>query len=356
MSFSVSLDDGGFEYSGTDLKGLLAQPANLLRPRFWAMVRGILRFYREAPALLADEGRDNPSLGAFLERGRYPRAFVDDHILPMGAAIWSASEADMRRYPARSFIRFFENHGLLRVAGRPQWRTVTGGSRIYVARMMAPLRDRIRLGCPVRAVRRHSSFVTVEEAGGRTTRFDHVVIAAHADDALRLLGDADGDERRLLGQFRYSKNRAVLHCDPSFMPRRRRAWASWNYLGAAGADAPVSVTYWMNLLQKLPCRRDFFVTLNPAREPRAVLASFEYEHPGFDAGAVAAQRDLWSLQGRRGTWFCGAHFGAGFHEDGLQSGLAVAEALGGVRRPWRVANESGRIALAPRALSLEAAQ
>jgi uncharacterized protein len=356
MSFSASLENGGFEYSGTDLKGLLAQPANLFRPRFWAMLRGILRFYREAPALLADEGQDTLSLGAFLERGRYSHAFIEDHILPMGAAIWSASEADMKRYPAQAFIRFFENHGLLRVAGRPQWRTVTGGSRTYVARMTAPLRDRIRLGCPVRAVRRHGGFVTVEEEGGRTARFDHVVIATHADEALCMLGDADEAEERLLGRFRYARNHAVLHRDPSFMPRRRRAWASWNYLGASSPDEPVSVTYWMNLLQTLPCRRDFFLTLNPAREPRAVLARFDYDHPGFDANAIAAQRDLWSLQGRRRTWFCGAHFGAGFHEDGLQSGLAAAEALGGVRRPWRVPNESGRIMLAPSAPSREAAE
>lgn len=357
MSFAVSLDEGRLEYSGTDLRGLFAQPANLFRPRFWSMLRDVVRFYREAPALLAGADGDDLTLDAYLDRQKYSRPFIDEHILPMGAAIWSSTLEDMRRYPVKNFVRFFASHGLLQLTGRPQWRTVTGGSRVYVARMAAALEGGIELACHVRAVRRQRDGVTVEDAGGRVRRFDRVVIAAHADEALQMLADPDPEERRLLGQFRYARNLAVLHSDASFMPVRRRAWASWNYIGRSGDDrGSPTVTYWMNLLQKLDCRRDFFVTLNPQRTPRAVHASFTYDHPGFDPGAGAAQRELWSLQGRRRTWFCGAHFGAGFHEDALQSGLAAAEALGGVRRPWSVENESGRIWLQPRPVALEAAE
>ena len=349
MSFAVSLDGGRLEYAGTDLRGLLAQPANLLRPRFWAMLRDLVRFYRRAPRLLAQVEAAGLTLGQFLDAEGYSAAFAEDHLLPMGAAIWSSTVADMCDYPAASFIRFFDSHGLLRLAGRPQWRTVTGGSRTYVARIAEPLSGRIRLACPVRAVRRQPDGVLVEERGGHVARYDHVVLACHGDQALALLADATADERRVLGAFRYATNRAVLHSDPSLMPQRRRAWAAWNYIGRSDdARAELCVTYWMQKLQALP-GRDLFVTINPVREPRAELvhASFGYEHPAYDTRVVEAQSALWSVQGARRTWFCGAYAGAGFHEDGLQSGLAVAEALGGVRRPWSVAAESGRIVLPP---------
>ncbi|HUK61093.1 MAG TPA: FAD-dependent oxidoreductase [Stellaceae bacterium] len=344
MSFAVSLDGGRLEYSGSDLGGLFAQRRNLVSPRFWRMLGDIARFYRAAPRLLAAADADTLTLGAYLDAENYSAAFVDEHILPMAAAIWSSAKADMRHYPARDFVRFCANHGLLRLTRRPQWRTVIGGSRVYVAKMSATLADGVALGTAVRSVRRRHDGVTVEDDKGGVRRFDQVVIAAHADEALAMLADADPEERRLLGAFRYARKRAVLHSDASFMPVRRRAWASWNYLGRSGADGELpTVTYWMNNLQKLTCQREFFVTLNPPREPRAAHAEFVYDHPGFDPRAGAAQRELWSLQGRRRTWFCGAHFGAGFHEDGLQAGLAVAEDLGGVRRPWSVAEESGRI-------------
>jgi predicted NAD/FAD-binding protein len=321
------------------------------------MMRDLVRFYRRAPGLVAGAEAAGMTLGQVLDAEGYSAAFAEDHLLPMGAAIWSSSVADMRDYPAASFIRFFESHGLLRLANRPQWRTVTGGSRNYVARIAEPLAGRIRLACPVRAIRRQPDGVMVEERGGRVARFDHVVLATHADQALALLSDAGTDERRILGGFHYVSNRAVLHSDPSLMPRRRRAWASWNYLGRSDqASADLCVTYWMQKLQALP-GPDLFVTINPVREPRAELvhATFQYEHPGFDTHSVAAQHQLWSLQGARRTWFCGAYCGAGFHEDGLQAGLAVAEALGGVRRPWSVENESGRIVLGPGRAPAEAA-
>ena len=350
MSFAVSIADGALEYSGTGLGGLLAQRSNLCKPRFWSMLRDLLRFYREAPRDVA--AMDGLSLGDYLDWRGYGRAVREDHLYPMAGAIWSTPAGRVADFPARGFVTFCRNHGLLRVFGRPTWRTVSGGSWQYVSRLLAPLTGRVHTGAPVTAVRRREDGVDVT-AGGTTTAFDHVVIGAHADQALAVLADPDGDETRLLGRIRYGRNETILHTDPRLMPRRRAAWSSWNYLaprvqapaaGSGGAPG-VSVTYWMNRLQALPTATNLFVTLNPAATPpeRQILARMTYEHPILDAGAVAVQRSLWTLQGRRRTWFCGAWFGAGFHEDGLQAGLAVAEQLGGVRRPWRVADESGRI-------------
>lgn len=339
MSFAVSLDQGRFEYAAP---GLFAQRRNLARPRFWSMLTEILRFYRQAPADLAALTDPDITLGDYLKSRGFSEAFRDDHLLPMAAAIWSSPADALMDYPAEAFIRFYGNHGLLKLADRPLWRTVKGGSRVYVERLARGLDD-IRLNCAAMAVRRTAQGVTVRDSRDGEERFDHVVIGAHADQALTLLAEPTPRERSLLGAFRYSRNLAVLHTDDSLMPRRRRAWASWNYIGA---DDGLCVTYWMNRLQGLP-GQDLFVTLNPPRPPRvgALLRSEVYEHPIFDPAAIKAQKQLWSLQGDGGVWFCGSHFGAGFHEDGLQSGLAVAEQLGGLRRPWRVANESGRIHL-----------
>ena len=267
----------------------------------------------------------------------------------MAAAIWSAPAQAMLDYPAAAFIRFQENHGLLKLSDRPVWRTVRGGSRAYVARLTKPYAERIRLNQAILSVERHADGVDVTTANSGTERFDHVVMATHADQALNLLAEPSPAERALLTLFRYSRNLAVLHCDRQLMPKRRAVWSSWNYIGSGqdGSEDALTVTYWMNRLQKLDTDTPLFVTLNPARPPRAgtIFHSEIYEHPVLDTAAIAAQGKLWSLQGRNRTWFCGAYFGAGFHEDGLQSGLAVAEALGGVRRPWNVDNESGRIQL-----------
>ena len=352
MSFAVSLGDGALEYNGTDIPGLFVQKRNLLRPRFIRMVRDILRFYRTAPGHTAELWETLESLGAYLDRHGYSAAFQHDHLLPMAAAIWSTPCAEMRDHPAAAFLRFCQNHGLLQVNNRPEWRTVDGGSREYVRRLAADFRGEILTGRPVTTVLRDRAGVTIQDATGAGRRFDAVVIAGHAHQALAMLADPTPQEKSLLGAFRPSRNRVVLHNDASLMPRRRAAWASWNYLGAGGKpreDAGMPcVTYWMNRLQGLP-GPDLFVTLNPARMPApgSVLHEQAFSHPIFDAAAIRAQRALWSLQGDRRTWFAGAWFGAGFHEDGLQAGLAAAEALGGVRRPWTVANESGRIHLAP---------
>ena len=348
MGFAVSLQNGALEYSGSGLGGLFAQRRNVLSPRFWSMLRDLERFYRLAPRDLPTMGR--MGLGEYLDGLGCGSPFRDDHLYPMAAAIWSTPVDDIPAYPAAAFVRFCENHGLLKMVRRPVWRTVDGGSREYVSRLTRSFADRIVTGQPVRMVRRQSDGVEIVTDGG-AQRFDHVVIAAHADQALAMLADAGSEERRLLGAFRYRPNTAVLHSDPVVMPRRRRAWASWNYSSETRAEASeLSVTYWMNLLQGLPDDAPLFVTLNPNRDidPARVLCRNTYHHPVFDAAAGAAQEELWSLQGVRRTWFCGAYFGAGFHEDGLQSGLAVAENLGGVRRPWHVPQESGRIRISVR--------
>jgi predicted NAD/FAD-binding protein len=347
MSFAVSLANGSLEYSGSTLSGLFAQRRNVLRPRFWSMLNDLQRFYREAPKDLVLLDGIHTTLGDYLDAGRYGAAFRNDHLLPMAGAIWSAPVSSILRYPAASFIRFHHNHGLLKIRNRPQWRTVVGGSRSYVAALTKSFAERIRIGARVVSVLRDDAAATIRDSSGHTETFDDVVIAAHADQALAMLGDADDSERRLLGAVRYSRNRAVLHSDPALMPKRRAAWASWNYIGQPehdGAQSP-AVTYWMNALQNLADDQSWFVTLNPEREPDKAWHTEIYEHPIFDSAAIDAQQHLWSLQGGRNTWFCGSYFGSGFHEDGLQAGLAVAESLGNVRRPWDVADESARIVL-----------
>jgi len=355
MSFGVSLDDGDLEYASTDLSTLFAQPRNLLRPRFWSMLSDVVRFSRQAPAAACALDAQMTSLGDYLGQAGYGRAFQDDHILPQAAAIWSASIDAVRELPAASFIRFFENHGLLKILDKPLWRTVVGGSRSYVERLTATVRVGARLGVAATRIERAPAGVMVSDTSGRVERFDQVVVACHADQGLAMLAAPTLAEREIVGAFTYTPNTAVLHSDASFMPRRRKAWSSWNYLGQshAGAGRDLCVTYWMNLLQDLPRETPLFVTLNPMRapDPAKVIRTEQYDHPLFDVAALLAQKRLWSVQGEGGVWWAGAYCGAGFHEDGLQAGLAVAEALGGVRRPWIVPNESGRIFLGEAASS-----
>jgi len=363
MSFAVSLDNARIEYSSNAPFGLLGNTRNALRARHWRMLRDVTRFFRVARQDLAAQSLGDVPLSTYLAQRGFGRGFVDHHILPMACAIWSTPEEHVLDFPAAAFIRFFANHGLLQAFGRPEWRTVEGGSRTYVDKVLADFRGDIRLGARIVRVSRTAEGVHVEDGQGERYQFDHVVIAAHADDALAMLGDADAEERRLLGAFEYADNTAVLHTDRAMMPRRRRLWASWNYisshpqgspgLGGAGIGGPGSgdqalcVSYWMNSLQPLRTKQDYFVTLNPAAEIAEghTLATIGYKHPMFNSTAMAAQPELWTLQGQRRTWFCGSYFGYGFHEDGLQSGLAVAEQLGGMRRPWRLDNPSDRLSL-----------
>jgi predicted NAD/FAD-binding protein len=289
------------------------------------MVRDVMRFYREAPAVLEDD--EDVTLGEYLERGRYSRAFVEQHMIPMGAAIWSARPDRMRSFPMRFLVRFFHNHGFLQVGDRPQWKVIRGGSREYVDPLVAPFRDRIRLETPVERVTRVPGGVLVRTAAGAEQVYDRVVLATHSDQSLRLLVDADASERELLSAFAYQRNEVLLHTDASLMPRARRAWSSWNYhVTNPPADLP-TVTYWMNQLQSLSGDRQYFVTLNRNADvdPSKVLRSFVYHHPIYSLEAVRAQARHAQVDGSRGVHFCGAYWGYGFHEDGVKSGLAVAE-------------------------------
>jgi uncharacterized protein len=362
MSFAVSVDNGRLEYAGDSLAAVFAQKRNLVNLRHYAMLRDVLRFYRQAPALL-----DNPdagiALGDYLRRGRYSAGFIEDHLLPMAAAIWSCSTHQALSFPAVSFVRFFANHGLLRLTDRPQWRTVAGGSREYVRRIARELGGAARAGFDVAAIRRTPNGVEVIDRTGHRRYHDRVVLAAHADQSLALLADADPEERQVLGAFTYQRNHAYLHRDESLMPRRRAVWSSWNYLGQRGGDGgrSVSVTYWMNRLQGIDPACKLFVSLNPRILPRdhATIAAFDYDHPLFDARALAGQKQLPQIQGRRHLWFCGSYCGYGFHEDALSSGLAAAAALD-APPPWQLAPEAaggsvgvlpleGRMAAAPSA-------
>ena len=337
MSFGVSLDGGRLEWSGDRVGTLFAQKRNIFRPSHHAMWMDILRFNRMAPADLLNGSLEGLSLGAYLDRRRLGSAFRDRYLLPMAAAIWSTPNAGMLDFPANAFIAFFDNHRLLAGFDTLTWRTVTGGSRSYVERLLADFGGELRLGCGAARVRRHETHVEVTGSDGSSERFDHVVFAAHADEALAALEDPDSMEAELLGAIRYTPNVAVLHRDTAFMPRRQKVWSSWNYLGdTRGPDvAAVSLSYWMNRLQGIDHRFPLFVTLNPADEPAAdkVFARFTYEHPRFDLTAQASQQALQAVQGTRRTWYCGAWRGYGFHEDGLASGLEVAARLG-APAPW----------------------
>lgn len=355
MSFSVQVPDLGLEWSGNDLNSVFAQRRNLLRPRFWRMLIDLLRFNRIATALAttgAEADLDEP-IDAFLARHRFSAEFRDWYFLPMIGCIWSCPLDQMLRFPIATMIRFCHNHGLLQVANRPQWYTVEGGARRYVEKMLAHIPD-ARLNTPVLGVRRLSdghinAGVALTTAAG-TERFDAVVMACHSDQSLALLADPTPAETQVLGAIRYQRNRAVLHTDTSVLPKRRRAWAAWNYeratqrggagggagggaagSGEGGADdqAAVCLHYLLNRLQPLPFSTPVLVSLNPVTEPRAdsILGEFDYAHPVFDLPAIAAQQHLGALQGVASTWFCGAWTRYGFHEDGLVSGLAVCDGL-----------------------------
>jgi uncharacterized protein len=337
MGFSVSMSAGAYEYKGKHLKAF-GNLRTALNPRHWQTLAGILTFFRCA-ASDADQVPETLTLGDYLQNNGYSRAFIERHLLPMAAAVWSSEPSQMLAYPAKAFLRFFQNHALLQFRNRPKWRTVQGGSRTYVDALLAE--------SPLKAV--HSQQVRrVERLGGHVLVdgefFDHAVIGAHADQALSILAAPTPREAEILSTFSYSRNRVVLHRDATLMPKSRRLWSSWNYVADDDVSG-ASVTYWMNSLQSLPTARDYFVSLNPHRAPapHTVLREFSYEHPIYSTEAMRQQKRVWSLQGENNTWFCGAYFGAGFHEDGLQAGLAVAEQLGGVMRPWTVANQSGRI-------------
>jgi len=337
MSFAVSLESPDLEWAGSNLATIFGQKRNLVRPPFWRMLSDILRFNRESTAWLAAHPTDRRSLRDYLAAGHYSNEFSDWYLLPMAAAIWSCPTGQMLDMPLATFVRFSQNHGLLQVFDRPLWRTVKGGGRDYVRRIAAQLED-IRLACPVVGVTRDELGLTVLHAEG-AERFDQVVMACHSDQSLQILGHtASAGQRDVLSAVRYQPNRAVLHTDPALLPRNPKLWSAWNYFSGSGEPGhqPVSVSYLINRLQPLPFATPLVVTLNPAREPAPdkIIAEFDYDHPVFDASAIAAQQRLPEVQGENGLWLAGAWGRYGFHEDGLMSALAVANGLG-VRAPWQ---------------------
>lgn len=329
MSFSVECAQSGLEYNGTSLNTLFAQRRNLFRPSFHRMLVDILRFNRTASRLLQQDD-DHTTLGGYLQAHHYSTSFIEHYIIPMGAAIWSADPQQMWQVPARFVVQFFHHHGMLSVNRRPQWRVIKGGSQQYVRALIQSYRHRIRLRCPVQAVTRHHDSVVVKSPGSEPERFDQIVLATHSDQALALLTDPSEKERILLGALPYQKNDVVLHTDTTLLPRAPRAWASWNYHRLPEPQRYVTVTYNMNLLQSLQTQQTFCVTLNrtAAIDPRLILRTMTYHHPVYTAHSIAAQKQYASINGVNRTYFCGAYWGNGFHEDGANSALAVGRCFG----------------------------
>jgi predicted NAD/FAD-binding protein len=334
MSFSVNLPERNLEWAGSNLNTLFAQRRNLLRLQFWRMLQEILLFNAGATRLLEWSERQGVTLGTLLQQKGYSEAFRDWYLLPMAAAIWSSSPLDILDFPASTFLRFCINHRLLQVEGRPEWRSIVGGGRRYVAKMAETLD--VRLNHPVDAVVRDAGGVTLRSRG-QTARYDALIFATHAPDSLQMLQDADDAERRILGAVGYQPNLAILHTDRRFLPRRESLWSAWNYLSIGNRSRAVCVTYLLNRLQRLPFRTPLMVTLNPPDDfaPRNEIARFDYAHPVFDQAAIDAQKGLGGIQGHRRTWFCGAWCGYGFHEDGLKSALRIIGDFG-VEAPWPV--------------------
>lgn len=330
MSFGFTMDNGSFEWGAFSLDAVFAQRTNLLRPSFYKMIRDVLYFFKHAPAWL-DQTREG-TLQELLASLRLGNDFNQRFILPIGAAIWSCPAEKMREFPARTFVQFFKNHGLLSLTGQHQWHTVTGGSQEYIKKITAPLAGRIRVSSPVDSVWRDGGEYVVR-SNGIEERYHHVVFASHADETLAMLKDATDEEKSILGAFHYQTNKAFLHCDESIMPKRRRCWASWSY--CADTDRNVSVTYWMNRLQSIDKSHPLFVTLNPTRPIRheKIFDEHLFTHPIFTREAIEAQKLMPTIQGRRNLWFCGAYQRYGFHEDGLLSAINVAKALDS-EVPW----------------------
>jgi len=338
MSFALSVDDGRFEWCGRSqgpMSGLFAQPLNFFSPGYLKMLLEIVRFNKLASSDLKAGRIDDDSLGSYLLKNKFSNRFREDYLLPMGAAIWSMSTQSMLNFPVKAFISFFSNHHLLQYSGH-EWRTVLGGSRVYVDKMVDTYRDRLHLSTKVEQVTRTNTGVSIILKGGVRSEYDGVIFASHTDQTLSLLTDATEQERTVLGAISYKPNTVYLHRDPRLMPLRKRAWGSWNVIQNKTRDSELCVSYWMNLLQGIDKAYPLFVTLNPAEPPdeHLTFGTFVYDHPQFDAAAIEAQSRLGSIQGQNRAWFCGAWSRNGFHEDGLLSGLDVAERLG-VVPTWR---------------------
>jgi predicted NAD/FAD-binding protein len=325
----VTCEKTGLEYSPSSLSSLFARRSNLLRPSFYRMIADIFRFRRRSVALLTDADYDL-GIGAYLESNRYSKSFIQYFLIPMGAAIWSAEPGRFHEFPARYFVEFFRNHGFLNVRHQPQWLTISGGSRCYVERLTKPYANRIRLSCPVEAVKRHENHVEVKPQRGEAETFDQAVLATHSDQALSMLSDASEAERQILSAIPYQENLTTLHKDVSLLPRRRACWASWNYRIPREPVQGVALTYDMNILQSLPLREEICVTLNqPQRvDPEKTFQTLVYHHPVYTPEGLRARQRLGEINGVNRTFFCGAYWGYGFHEDGVNSALEVCKHFG----------------------------
>ncbi len=336
MSFGVSMDNGKFEYSSLNI---LSQKINLLRPRFWKMILDINRFYKNAPKESKSELKNDYTLGQYLKDNNYSKTFIDDHLIPQAAAIWSTSPKEVLEYPFGSFLGFFENHGLLELdmKKRIEWRTILGSSREYVMAIKNEIKNKIKTNCPINKVKKIEEHIIITDLFGNEYVFDEVVFACHPNEALKLIENPSFDEKNILGAINYSSNEVILHCDEKLMPKIKSSWASWNFIANKNQDnGNVCVTYWMNLLQSIGKEKNYFVTLNPIMQidKSKIIKKMVFDHPKFDAKALEAQKNIVNIQGKRGFWFAGAYMGFGFHEDGIQAGLCVAENICKILRPW----------------------
>jgi uncharacterized protein len=327
MSFSFKCERSGLEYNGSSLGGLFAQKRNLIRPTFYKMILDIMRFNRGAKTLL--NAPSDMSMGEYLDKYNFSGPMVEDYLLPMAGAIWSSEPSLIREFPARQFGQFFMNHGLMQIKGRPQWRTVSNGAKNYLEAICKPLMNNIRLNSAVKKIERFHDYVLIEAEGHPLEKFDQVIIAAHSNQALRMLNDPSKEESEILGAIPYHQNDTVLHTDKNMMPKNHKAWAAWNYHRPEEPDGHVSVTYNLSTLQKVPGEKQFLVTLNGSKniDKNSILKRFSYEHPIFNAGSMAAQKRWGEINGQRRTWYCGAYWGYGFHEDGVKSAIRVCEAM-----------------------------
>lgn len=330
MSFGFTMDHGRFEWGAQSIDAVFGQRRNLLNPLFYKMILDVLRFFKEAPKCLS---KNEMTLGQLLNSLKLGKGFCNRFIVPMGAAIWSCPPDKMLDFPAQTFVRFFINHGLLSLNGQHQWYTVTGGSQQYIKKLTASLQGNIQLNSGIERVWSEAEKVAIQTKDSEKKLYDHVVLASHADESLAMLVDATPEEKKILGAFQYQANKAYLHSDITQMPKRKRCWASWSY--SATDDKQVSLTYWMNKLQNIDSAYPLFVTLNPkqAIAPDKIFDEHEFAHPIFTREAIAAQKEIPSIQGKRNIWYCGAYQRYGFHEDGLLSAIAVAEKLGATV-PW----------------------
>jgi len=341
MSFSLSVDNGHYEYSGSGALGYFGQFSNIINLSHWYLLYEVNRFFSNAENNINKYDK-NITLGDFLQNEKYSQIFIKKHILPMGAAIWSSNPDEMLSYPAYNFIKFYANHGMLNFKNRPSWNTVVNGSKNYISKIISNSNFDLKLNTAIKKIKKNIKNIELTDINNNRIYFDHVILASHANQSLDLLTEMTKDEKKILSAFRYQKNIAVLHKDKNQMPKRKKLWSSWNYIQKNFRNhEELSVTYWLNNLQKLDTAQELFITLNPVNEipPNLIINQYIYEHPIFDNKAIQSQKLISRIQGKDNIWYCGSYLGYGFHEDGIKSGLNIAEQIGTRKRPWSFADK-----------------